>query len=257
MTMTAGLVVVWPGWCRVGWWCNRLGLLGLLAVLQACAAVPYPNPRDPLESMNRGIFSFNDKLDRAILKPVATVYRDGTPNWMQQGVGNFFNNLQDVWSLVNNSLQLRGQNMADSTGRVLINSTIGVLGLMDVASGLQIERHTSDFGLTLGRWGVGAGPYIVLPVLGPSSLRELAALPVDYKGSLVNSIADTGTRDGLSVLNVIDTRASFLKAGNVVQEAALDPYSFIRDGYLQRRRNSVYDGNPPDEEPPPEPPTDP
>jgi phospholipid-binding lipoprotein MlaA len=176
---------------------------------------------------------------------------------MQRGVGNFFNNLEDVWSLVNNALQLRGQNMADSTGRVLINSTIGMLGLVDVASGLQIERHTTDFGLTLGRWGVGAGPYIVLPVLGPSSLRELVALPVDYQGDPVNSIVDTTTRDGLSVLNVIDTRAGFLKAGDVVQEAALDPYSFIRDGYLQRRRNSVYDGNPPDEDPPPEPPTDP
>ncbi len=257
MTMTAGRVVAWPAWCGVGRWWHRLGLLGMLAMLQACASVPYPNPRDPLESMNRGIYSFNDKLDRAVLKPVATVYQDGTPHWAQVGVGNFFNNLEDAWSLVNSALQLRGQNMADNTGRVLINSTIGLLGLMDVASGLQIERHTTDFGLTLGRWGVGAGPYIVLPVLGPSSLRELAALPIDYKGDPVNSIVDTGTRDGLSVLNIIDTRASLLKVGNVVQEAALDPYSFIRDGYLQRRRSKVYDGNPPDEDPPPDPQSDP
>lgn len=257
MTMIAGRVVARAAWHGAGQWCNRLGLLGVLAVLQACAAVPYPNPRDPLESMNRGIYSFNDTLDRAVLKPVATVYRDGTPTWVQLGVGNFFNNLEDVWSLVNSALQLRGQNMADNTGRVLINSTIGFLGLMDVASGLQIDRHTTDFGLTLGRWGMGAGPYIVLPLLGPSSLRELVALPIDYQGDPVNSIADTGTRDGLSVLSVVDTRASLLKAGNVVQEAALDPYSFIRDGYLQRRRNKVYDGNPPDEDPPPDPPSDP
>ena len=240
-----------PQGCR--WFC-RGGVLLLLILLQACAAVPYPDRRDPLESMNRGIFSFNDKLDRAILKPVATVYRDGTPHWMQVGVGNFFNNLQDVWSIVNNALQLRGQETADSTGRVLINSTIGVLGLVDVATGLRIERHTSNFGLTLGRWGVGPGPYIVLPLLGPSSLREVAALPIDYQGDLVNSIADTGTRDGLSVLNIIDTRARFLGAGQVVDGAALDPYSFIRDGYLQRRRNQVYDGNPPDEDIPDIPP---
>lgn len=226
----------------------RMGVLVLLALLQACAAVPYPDRRDPLESMNRGIFTFNDKLDRAVLKPVATVYRDGTPHWMQVGVSNFFNNLQDAWSVVNNALQLRGQDMADSTGRVLINSTIGLLGFVDMATGLRIERHTSNFGLTLGRWGVGAGPYIVLPLLGPSTLREVAALPIDYRGDLVNSVVDTGTRDGLSVLNIVDTRARFLGAGQVVEGAALDPYSFIRDGYLQRRRNQVYDGNPPDDE---------
>ena len=120
---------------------GRAGVLVLLVLLQACAAVPYPDRRDPLESMNRGIFTFNDKLDRAVLKPVATVYRDGTPHWMQVGVRNFFNNLQDAWSIVNNALQLRGQDTADSTGRVLINSTIGVLGLVDVATGLRIERQ--------------------------------------------------------------------------------------------------------------------
>lgn len=238
------------GACR---WFGRFGVLVLLALLQACASVPYPDRRDPLESMNRGIFSFNDKLDRAILKPVATVYRDGTPHWVQVGINNFFNNLEDAWSVVNNALQLRGQDTADSTGRVLINSTIGVLGLVDVATGLRIERHTSNFGLTLGRWGVGPGPYIVLPLLGPSSLREVVALPIDYRGDLVNSVTDTGTRDGLSVLDIVDTRANLLKAGQVVEEAALDSYSFIRDGYLQRRRNQVYDGNPPDEEMAPEP----
>lgn len=228
----------------------RVCLLTFLALLQACAAVPYPDHRDPLESMNRGIFTFNDKLDRAVLKPVATVYRDGTPHWMQVGVSNFFNNLEDAWSVVNNALQLRGQDAADSTGRVVLNSTIGMLGLVDVATGLRIERHTANFGLTLGRWGVGPGPYIVLPLLGPSSLREVAALPIDYQGNLVNSVTDTGTRDGLSVLNIVDTRARFLNAGQVVEGAALDPYSFIRDGYLQRRRNQVYDGNPPDEDTP-------
>lgn len=227
-----------------------LQLCGCLAVLllQACAAVPYPDPRDPMESFNRGVFSFNDKLDRAVLKPVATVYQDATPYWARKGVTNFFNNLEDAWSVVNNTLQLRGQDATDSFGRFVINSTLGLAGVMDVASGVGLDRHTANFGLTLGRWGVKPGPYIVLPVLGPSTLREVVALPIDYNASLVNSISDTGTRDGLSVLSVVDTRAQFLQAGQVLDQAALDPYSFIREGYLQRRRNQVYDGNPPEED---------
>jgi len=234
----------------LGWRNSLVKVIALvvLGLLQACAAVPYPDKRDPLESMNRGIFSFNDKVDRAVLKPVATGYRDITPQWAQTGVHNFFNNLEDVWSVVNNVLQLRGREAGDNTGRVLINSTIGFVGLVDVASGLRIERHPANFGLTLGRWGVGAGPYIVLPLLGPSSLRELVALPIDYQGNVLNSVQDVGTRDGLSVLTLIDTRASYLKAGAVVDGVALDPYSFFRDAYLQRRRNQVYDGDPPDEE---------
>lgn len=229
---------------------RALQLCALVAILllQACAAVPYPDPRDPMESFNRGVFTFNDKLDRAVLKPVATVYKDATPQWARKGVTNFFNNLEDVWSVVNNTLQLRGQDAADSFGRVVINTTLGLAGTMDVASGVGLERHTANFGLTLGRWGVKPGPYIVLPFFGPSSLREVAALPIDYNGNLVNSIGDTDARNGLWVLSVIDTRAQFLQAGQVVDQAALDPYSFIREGYLQRRRNQVYDGNPPEED---------
>ena len=119
---------------------------------------------------------------------------------------------------------------------------------MDVASDLNIERHSADFGLTLGRWGVGAGPYIVLPVLGPYTLREVVALPVDQQGNLVNQIADDPTRYGLTVLELVDLRAQYLRAGEVVEGAALDKYSFMRDSYLQRQRNRVYDGNPPDED---------
>lgn len=218
------------------------------ALLQGCAAVPYPDPRDPMESFNRGVFTFNDKLDRAVLKPVATVYQDVTPHWARKGVTNFFNNLEDAWSVVNNALQGRGQDATDSFGRVVLNTTLGLAGVMDVASGLGLDRHTANFGLTLGRWGVKPGPYIVLPLLGPSTLREVVALPIDYNANLVNSVTDVGTRDGLSVLSVVDTRAQFLKAGQVVDQAALDPYSFIREGYLQRRRNQVYDGNPPEED---------
>lgn len=231
--------------------CARLAALASLVLLQACATVANPDPRDPLESFNRGVFGFNDAVDRAVVKPVATAYRDVAPAWFRSGVGNFFGNLTDVWSVFNNAIQLRGRDMGDSLGRVMINSTIGLGGLVDVASDLNIERHTSDFGLTLGRWGVAPGPYIVLPLLGPYTLREVAALPLDQQGNLVNQIADQGTRTGLTVLNVVDLRAQYLRAGEVVEGAALDKYSFTRDSYLQRQRNRMYDGNPPEENPDP------
>lgn len=226
----------------------RLAGMASLVVLQACATVANPDPRDPLESFNRGVFGFNDALDRAVIKPVATVYRDATPYWMRKGVNNFFGNLTDVWSIFNNAIQLRAQDTGDSLGRVLINSTIGLGGLFDVASDLNIERHTSDFGLTLGRWGIAPGPYIVLPLLGPYTLREVVALPIDQQGNLVNQVTDAQSRDGLTVLNVVDMRAQYLTAGEVMEGAALDKYSFTRDSYLQRQRSRVYDGNPPDED---------
>jgi phospholipid-binding lipoprotein MlaA len=223
-------------------------LAAIVLAAQGCASVPNPDSRDPMESWNRGVFGFNDALDSAVVKPVATVYRDATPQWLRTGVGNFFNNLGDIWSAVNNALQLRAQDTGDSVGRVMINSTIGVLGLIDVASDFNIDRHPANFGLTLGRWGMPSGAYVVLPLLGPSSVRDLAGLPVDTLGSIVSNLPDVGTRNSLTVLNLVDTRASYLQAGNVVDGAALDKYSFMRDAYLQRRRNQVYDGNPPDED---------
>jgi phospholipid-binding lipoprotein MlaA len=232
--------------------CCGLALAAVL-LLQGCATVSNPDRRDPWEPLNRGIYSFNDVVDRALLKPVATVYKNATPQWMRRGVGNFFGNLDDVWSAVNNALQLRGQNAGDSVGRVMINSTIGLGGLIDVASDLNIDRHPSDFGLTLGRWGVGTGPYVVLPLFGPSTVREVVALPVDSKGSIVAGLKDAQTRDTLTILRAVDTRATYLQASQVVEGAALDKYSFIRDAYLQRRRNMVYDGNPPLEDESPEP----
>jgi phospholipid-binding lipoprotein MlaA len=227
-------------------------LIVVLLALQGCATVANPNPRDPLESFNRSMFGFNDMLDRAVIKPVATVYRDTTPNWLRQGVGNFFGNLADVWSIFNNAIQLRGPDTSDSIGRVMVNSTIGIGGLFDVASDLGIERHTSDFGLTLGRWGVPAGPYIVVPLMGSYTLREVAAYPLDRQGNLVNQITDDPTWYGVSALGVVDLRAQYLRAGDVVEGAALDKYSFTRDSYFQRQRNRVYDGNPPDEDAQPE-----
>lgn len=226
----------------------RWGTVAALLALQACASVPNKDPRDPMEPWNRSVFEFNDTVDRAVVKPVAKVYARVMPNWMRTGVNNFFTNLDDVWSMVNNALQLRGADTADSFGRVMVNTTMGLGGLLDVASEMGMERHSANFGLTLGRWGVGPGPFVVLPLLGSSTLRDTAALPVDIKGNLVNSVNDVPTRDALTILSAIDTRATYLKAGDVVDGAALDKYSFTRDAFLQRRRNQVYDGNPPDED---------
>lgn len=226
----------------------RALLLVLLWALQGCATVSHPDARDPMESFNRTMFGFNEAVDAAVIKPVATGYRAITPNWLRKGVGNFFNNLQDVWSAVNNGLQGRGQEFGDSVGRVMVNSTIGLLGVMDVASDLNIERHTADFGLTLGRWGVPPGPFVVLPILGPFTLREVAALPVDMGGMPVYNVGDKDTRTWLPVVDLVDLRAKYLNAGDVLEGAALDSYSFRRDAYFQRQRNIQYDGNPPEED---------
>lgn len=232
---------------RKGAWARWLALFALVAV-QGCSTVTNPDPRDPMESFNRTVFGFNEKVDSTVLKPVAKGYKAVTPDWFRKGVGNFFNNLEDVWSAVNNALQGRGQEFGDSVGRVMVNSSIGMLGFIDVASDLNIDRRTADFGQTLGRWGVPPGPYVVLPLMGPRTLREVAALPVDVKGEPVYSIGDQDTRTWLPVLNVVDLRAKYLNASDVLEGAALDSYTFRRDAYLQRQRNIQYDGNPPEED---------
>jgi phospholipid-binding lipoprotein MlaA len=229
------------------------GFLRILALvvsvaLQGCATVPQPHARDPIESFNRAVFGFNEVVDKAVIKPVASGYKAVTPNWFRKGVGNFFNNLEDMWSAVNNGLQGRGLEFSDSVGRVMVNSTIGLLGVVDVASDLNIERHTADFGLTLGRWGVPPGPYVVLPFFGPRTLREVAGMPVDTRGMPVYNIGDQETRTLLPIVDVIDLRAKYLNASDVLEGAALDAYSFRRDAYFQRQRNIQYDGNPPEED---------
>ena len=226
-----------------------LAVLVLMAVLlQGCATVAHPDKRDPLESVNRGVFAFNDAADTAVVKPVATAYRNVVPSLVRKGIGNFFNNLEDVWSIFNNAIQGRRMDTGDSIGRVMVNSTVGILGLVDVATDLNIERHTTDFGTTLGRWGVPPGPYVVLPLLGPSTLREVAALPIDMQGSAITHVPDEAARNSLGAVKLVNLRAKYLGAGDVVEGAALDKYSFTRDSYLQRQRNVQYDGNPPDED---------
>lgn len=216
-------------------------------LLTACATAPGGNPRDPLESFNRGVYGFNDALDRALIKPVATTYRDVVPSPLRTGVTNFFANLQDAWSAVNNALQLKGEAAGNSLVRFGVNSVFGLAGVLDIASEMGIERHTRDFGHTLGYWGVGPGPYLVLPLLGPSSVRDTVALPVDDQGNLISG-ADVPSRNAATALKLVNTRARLLQASDMLGQVALDPYTFTRDAYLQSRRNAVYDGNPPDED---------
>lgn len=220
----------------------------VLALLCGCASGPLANPQDPLEPLNRSVFKFNDAVDRAVLKPVATTYREVMPSMVREGVYNFFANLEDAWSFVNNLLQFKGNAAAESFMRFNVNTFFGLAGVLDVATEMGLERHPEDFGQTLGHWGVAPGPYVVLPLLGPSSVRDTLALPVDYQGDIVTRVSDVPTRNSLAVLRGVDTRSKYLKAGNVLEEAALDKYTFTRDAYFQRRRNAVYDGNPPDSE---------
>ncbi|MES2244566.1 MAG: VacJ family lipoprotein [Pseudomonadota bacterium] len=208
------------------------GLLAL-ALLQGCAVGP--NPRDPFEPFNRSVTRFNDGLDEAIVKPVAQAYQDTVPSPVRTGVNNFFGNLSDAWSFVNNVLQAKPQAAVDSFMRVSVNTLIGLGGVLDWATPMGIERHREDFGKTLGRWGVATGPYLVLPVLGPSTVRDAAARVVDAKGDLVLQIDNVPVRNSLYVLRAVDLRASLLRAGEVLDQAALDKYSFTRDAYLQRR----------------------
>lgn len=210
-----------------------------LALLQGCASGPQANPADPLEPLNRSVYKFNDGLDRAVLKPVATAYQNVTPELVQTGVGNFFDNLSDVWSLVNNLLQARPAAAVDSLFRVTTNTVWGLGGIFDVASEMGIPQHKEDFGQTLGTWGLASGPYLVLPVFGPSSARDAVGLAVDSQGNLVGQLNDVPVRNSLTGLRLVDTRAGLLSAGNVLEQAALDKYAFTRDFYLQRRRSLI------------------
>ncbi|AVO41794.1 VacJ family lipoprotein [Simplicispira suum] len=210
--------------------------LALGSALAGCASGPNRNPADPLEPYNRKMSEFNETVDRAVLKPVATAYQEATPVLVRTGVSNFFANLGDAWSFVNNSLQLRVEPAVTSFFRFAINSTMGLAGVLDVASEMGMDRYKQDFGLTLGRWGVPTGPYFVLPILGPSTIRDTAALPVDMWGNPLSMVDPVSARNSLYALRAVDARANLLRAGRVLDSAALDKYSFTREVYLQVRR---------------------
>lgn len=222
-------------------WPLRWVALLLAAMLTACASGPNANPRDPLEPFNRGMTNVNDAVDGAVLKPVATVYRDITPDPVRTGVNNFFQNLGDVWSFINATLQLRPREAAENFLRFNVNTVFGVAGLFDVASDMGLERTRLDFGQTLGRWGVPAGPYLVLPFFGPSSFRDAAGFSIESRGDLVQGLSDIPMRNSLYVLRAVETRANLLRASTLLEGAALDKYSFTRDLYLQRRESQIDD----------------
>jgi phospholipid-binding lipoprotein MlaA len=197
------------------------------------------NPVDPLEGMNRKVFDFNEGLDEYVLKPTAKFYQAVTPNFIQIAVSNFFGNAGDVWTAVNNFLQGNGKDGVHDVLRVTFNSTIGLVGLIDVASEMGIPKHRADFGQTLGRWGVPSGPYIVLPLFGASTLRDTLALPVDFKGDVINATFAPFERNAFGGLKVVDKRVGALDAVSLIEEAALDKYVFIRDAYMQRRESQI------------------
>jgi phospholipid-binding lipoprotein MlaA len=239
---------------------NNLKYFFLLTFLicSGCATVNGPtDPRDPLESYNRAAYAFNDGFDRYLLKPVAIGYETITPDPVMTAVSNFFSNLDDIIVIFNDILQLKPAQFASDTGRFLINSTLGLAGLIDWASDMNMPKHNEDFGQTLGYWGVPEGPYLVIPFWGSSSIRDGAGLLVDsaqfdpiwqeIENGYPLQRRDKSVSWTTTAVKAVEVRASLLKAENILNEAALDRYVFIRELYFQRRKNLVHDGNPPEE----------
>lgn len=221
-------------------------LLLAVSLLGGCATTG--NRQDPLEPLNRGIYRFNDSVDKAVLKPVAEGYKAVLPSFVRTAVGNFFSNLDDVLVVLNDLLQLKLEQGVSDLGRLVWNTTAGIAGMIDVATPMGMEKHKEDFGLTLGHWGIGNGPYLVLPILGPSTLRDTAGLWVDAQADPVWNVNDIATRNTAVAVKTVDTRARLLGTETVLETAAIDPYVFVRDAYLQRRRALIYGGRPPLEE---------
>ncbi len=227
------------------------GLLLLLTVLlTACASIQQTErvaKIDPFERVNRAVFSFNETADEYVIKPVAEAYKFVLPEFVRTGVTNFFSNINDVLIAANNLLQGKPSNAASDIGRFLVNSTIGILGLFDVATDMGLDKNREDFGQTLGVWGVADGPYMVLPFFGASNARDTVGLVVDIETDFMLNTNKLDSDEKLAVngLRVVNRRADLLDAGQLLEDAAFDKYSFVRDGYIQRRRNQVYDGEPP------------
>jgi len=242
-----------PRWRRV----PVAAVLVAAAVLAGCQTIREgragPGQRlDPWENWNRKVFKFNEDVDRAVLIPAATAYPNVVPQPVRRSVTNFFNNFADAWSAVNNMLQGKVQAGFEDATRVGANTLFGLFGILDVASEMGLEHHYEDFGQTLGRYGVGAGAYVVLPILGPSSVRDAVALPVDWQATPTAFFEDTGAKVGMTVLQILNTRSALLGATRVIDDISLDKYTFVRDAYLQRRRSLVFDGDVPETPSPPE-----
>jgi phospholipid-binding lipoprotein MlaA len=215
------------------------------AILGGCANIGPQQSGDPWEGLNRKTYAFNDAVDRAVLKPVAQGYQKVVPGFAREGVNNFFDNLDDIGTSLNNLLQGKLGQGASDAGRFVVNTVFGVFGLWDVATPMGLEKHYEDFGQTLGVWGVQPGPYFVIPFLGPSTLRDAPARAVDPAWYYSDAVNPERLYWSLWGLEKVRTRANLLQAEGVLDEAALDKYTFIRDAWLQRRRSQVYDGNAP------------
>jgi phospholipid-binding lipoprotein MlaA len=210
-------------------------------VLPGCAATNAPKA-DPFEGINRTTFAFNDALDATVLKPVATGYQALAPEFVRAGVSNFFTNVGDIASAANSLLQGKPVEAASSAGRVVANSTLGILGFFDVATPMGLDKHEEDFGQTLGSWGIGSGPYLVIPLMGPSTLRDATGRGADSYLGWSRQVDHIPTRNSALALEIVQVRANLLGAGKALEEAALDKYQFLRDAYLQRRLRAVHDG---------------
>ena len=227
-------------------WRTLIGCVVFIA-LSGCATTGEDideNP-DTLEGFNRAMFNVNDKLDKAILKPVAKGYKAITPAPIDDGISNFFSNLDDVVVVANDLLQFKFKQAGLDTTRVVFNTTFGLLGVLDTATIAGLPKHNEDFGQTLGYWGVGEGYFLVLPLLGPSTVRDAVGLGVDSYLHPLRYVESDEVQYTLIGINLVDTRADLLRTERAFTDAALDPYTFQREAYLQRRRHLVYDGNPP------------
>lgn len=220
-------------------------LIGAM-LLSGCATTA-SNNADPWEGFNRKVFAFNDALDSYALKPLAQGYQKVTPLPARTNVANFFGNVEDVWIGANNLLQGKGTDALNDFGRFLINSTVGILGFFDVASELGLEKHEEDFGQTLGKWGVGSGPYLVLPFFGPRTVRDAGGLAVDLFTSPISQIEEIPVRNSVRGVQVVSDRSLLLGAEETLEEAAIDKYTYVRSFYLQRRKSLILDGKVPRE----------
>ena len=224
---------------------HRLAALLLTALLAGCATTGDRDPKDPWEGFNRKSYAFNEKLDEVVLKPAAQGYVKIVPAFAREGVNNFFDNLDDIGTTLNNFLQGKPREGASDLGRFMVNTFLGVFGLWDIATPMGLEKHYEDFGQTLGVWGVQPGPYLVLPLMGPSTARDAPAKVVDPSWYYSEYVNPESIYWGLWGLDKVRIRANLFQSEKLLDEAALDKYTFLRDAWLQRRRSLVYDGNPP------------
>ena len=223
-------------------------ILAGVMTLSGCASFRTAAPGDPIEPINRGIYSFNSTFDHYLLKPIAKGYDAVVPSLVKTGVSNVFQNMSDAQSLVSDALQLKGAKFGDDLGRVMLNTTFGIGGMFDLATQLGIERGNEDIGQTLGYWGIGAGPYLVIPFLGPSSLRDAVGRFGDSKVNPLSYVSSVPVRNSLTGLGVVDARVGLFPAEDLLNQASLDKYTFLRSAYLQRRQSLVLDGKRPKDE---------